>query len=203
MITDLYKYFDYDLSKMETKLLRLIRKGWALVCIWTCGSGYIIPLPTDDPQQKYVAGFYLYTFDDFSNKIRQIREEISQDITGEVYIERGARQRSLVPPAVFKNMIFNAYSSPKKSTFNPETDYMYADDFFIQWTINEKEPDRMILLEPAENRTSGVFEEEKWKEAEQYILHWADRHPEYRVSPSIEHVRTVERALQKNQKQDR
>ena len=191
MITNLYEYFKYDFSDLENKLIDLIKNNWILVCIWTCGSDYTLSLPTDNSQQKYYAGYYMYMFDNKNKKILQMREDISQEITGEVFVEENGVQVSFVPEGVLKNMIWNAHTSLQRNVFNPDIDF-YEDDFFVQWTINEKEPDRMLLLEPTENWSTKVFDEEKRKESKEYILHWADKYPQYKISPSYNHVKIVE-----------
>lgn len=195
MITNIYEYFNYDFSDIENKLISFIKNNWILVCVWICDSDDVLPLPTDNPQQKYYAGYYMYTFDNENKKILQKREVISQEITGEVSVEHSSIQVSFVPEDVLKNMICNAYTSLQKSVFNPDIDYCYEDDFFVQWTINEKEPDRIFLLEPTENWTSKVFDREKKKKADEYILHWADKYPQYKVVPSDTYIQIV-RGLQ-------
>lgn len=193
MITNLYEYFKYDFSDIENKLISLIKNNWILVCISICDSDHTLSLPTDNSQQKYYVGYFMYMFDNKNKKILQMREDISQEITGEVFVEKNSTQASFVPEDVLKNMICNAYTSLQKNVFNPNIDYFYEDDFFSQWTINEKEPDKMLLLEPTENWTSEVFDEEKWKEVEEYILHWADKYPQYKTSPSYNYVTIVKR----------
>ena len=138
MITNIYEYFKNDFSDLENKLISLIKNNWILVCVWICDSGYTLTLPTDNSQQKYYAGYYMYMFDNDNKKILQMREEISQEITGEVSVSDNSMQASFVPEDVLKNMICNAYTSLKKSVFNPDIDDG-EDDFFMQWTINEKE----------------------------------------------------------------
>ena len=191
MITNIYEYFKNDFSDIENELISLIKNNWILVCVWICDSDYIVPLPTDNSQQNYYAGYYMYMYDNENKKILQIREEISQEITGEVSVEDNSIQVSFVPEDVLKNMICNSYTSLKKMC-NPDIDYCYEDDFFVQWTINEKEPDRMFLLEPIENWTSKVFDREKSEEAKEYILHWADKYPQYRIAPSYNYVKIAE-----------
>ncbi len=192
MITNLYKYFEYDFSNIENELISLIKNEWILVCVWICDGEYVLPLPTDDSRQKYYAGYYMYMFDGENEKILQLRKEILQEITGEIFFEENSTQVSFVPDSVLKNMICNAHTSQRKSVFNPDIDDMYEDDFFIQWTINEKEPDKLFLLEPTENWKSKVFDEHKWEEVQQYILHWADKYPQYKVAPSYNYVTIVE-----------
>lgn len=192
MVKNLYEFFDYDFSNIENRLIDLIKRDWILLCIWIGDNECLSSLPTDDPKQKYYAGYYMYMFDHYNKKILQMREEISQEITGEVFVEENSSQVSFVSEAVLKNMICNAYTSQQKSTFNPDIDYMHEDDFFIQWTISEQEPDKMLLLEPTENWKSEVFDEQKWEKVEQYILHWADKYPQYKVAPSYDYVTIVE-----------
>ena len=192
MVENLYEFFDHDFSDIENKLIDLIKKDWVLVCVWICGNECVLSLPTDDPKQKYYAGYYTYMFDHKNKKILQMREEITQEITGEVSVEENSAQVSFVPESVLKHMIYNAHTSQQKDTFNPDIDYMYNEDYFEQWTICVQEADRMFLLDPTENWTSSVFDKQKWEKVEQYILHWADKYPQYRVAPSYSYVTIVE-----------
>lgn len=191
MIINLHRQYK-NATEFSNSIVEYLKQGYSLICVWLQDEEpeYIIP-PKLNP--ICYMGYYIYGYDE-DNNLLQIREEISKKLNGAIEHDELATQSSLVDERTFKNMLYNAFPGIKnyKNTYNPLIGE-YVDDFFIQWSLEPEEPDRIILVEPHENYLNKTFDKKSASIISEYLLNWANKYPHYSINLSFEYRIKIDR----------